>query len=209
MLAIPRLEPSTEYNISFTLVYGQIPLVVQPQLPTEHDDQDIDALGTLPLTVMPVVPVFFPTPAADPPTLADPAPAPAAVLLPQPGNNWLGATNLVARDDGRLLQTGQSREINRYISKAVRLMNLKIFFVDAFPDLETQNNWLSECLVTALKDQAQTDNVAREVNLRAQQDHQYMSGLISMVRYLPPTILSVQYLSQIRWQTGGAALARW
>jgi hypothetical protein len=101
----------------------------------------------------------------------------------QPGNIWLAATNLVVGDDGRLQQSAQSPEINRYISKTVRLANLKVIFVDAFPDLQKQNDWLSQSLVTVLKDQAKTDRVACEVNLRVQQDHQYMSALISMVRF--------------------------
>jgi hypothetical protein len=98
------------------------------------------------------------------------------------------ATNLVAGDDGRLQQSAQSPEINKYISKTVRLANLKVFFVDAFPDLQKQNDWLSQSLVTVLQDQARTDRVAYEVNLHVQQDHRYMSALISMVRFWYPSL---------------------
>lgn len=157
-------------------------MAVQQQPPIEGEGQD-PSFDTTPPTVAPVVPTFVPAPTTVLPTVPHPAPTPAAVPAPllQPGNNWAPATDLVTRDDGRLLQTAQSREINKYISKTVRLANMKIFFVDAFPDPEKQNNWLSGCFVTVLEDRAQTDNVAREVNLRARQDPQYMSALISMV----------------------------
>jgi len=116
-----------------------------------------------------------------------PPSAPAQVTvpppLPQPGNVWPAATDLVVEDNGRLRQSAQSADISRCISKAVRLANSNIFFVNMFPSLQEQTKWLSQSLVTILQDQAQTDFVVREVNSRAQQDNRYMSALISMVRH--------------------------
>lgn len=152
---------------------------MQPQPPVEHGDQDTAFDATSPMVTH--VQVVVPMPATIPLNVPVPSPTPPADPLPL--NNWSAVTNLVTRDDGRLQQSAQSREISKYISKTVRLANLKVFFVDAFPDLETQNIWLSESLVSVLKDQAQTDDVAREVDLRAKNDPWYMPALIRMVRW--------------------------
>ena len=189
---------------------------MQSQPPIEEDVQDtaLDIAppnippvvsGPVPETTLPDVPpvTTVPIPAQVTDLPAAPALATVAPPLAQPGNTWLVATNLVPRDDGRLKQSDQSPEINKYISKMVRLGNLKVFFVDAFPNPEKQNNWLAQSLVTVLQDQAKTDRVAHEVNLRAQQDNRYMSALISMVRCSanPPSVGPISELDQAtgRW----------
>ena len=111
------------------------------------------------------------------------APVPGPAINPPPPQAWLDATNLVFGEDGRLLQSYQSPEINQYISKAVRLVNLKIFFVNAFPEPAIQSDWICQSLITTLQDQAARDPVAHQVNLRAQQDNRYLRSLISMVCY--------------------------
>jgi len=146
------------------------------------------------------MPVTVPTP-----TLAQHEVPPP---LPQPGNTWSAATNLVVGDNGQLRQSAQSNDISKCLSRAVRLANSNIFFIDAFPNLKTQNKWLSESLVTVLQDQAQTDLAVREVNLRAQQDNRYMSALISMVRHWYSLLLPARFLNRTRWQAGGAMPAR-
>jgi len=149
------------------------------------------------LVVPPVVSTPVPTPGIVPPIVPPLVPALATVLpsLPQPGNTWPAVTHLVVGDDGRLQQSAQNPEINKCISKAVRLMHSKIYFDNAFPGLEDQNKWLSESLSTVLQDQARTDLVVREVNFRAQQDRSYMSALLSMVRCrLPLAALTTENL---------------
>ena len=114
--------------------------------------------GTIPPAIPPTVSVHVPAPYVTPPILPL-VPVLAAVRppLPQPGNIWLAAPYLVVGKDGQLKQSAQSPEINKVISKTVQLANLKVLFVDAFPDLEKQNDWLSQPLVTILKDQARVD----------------------------------------------------
>ena len=122
-----------------------------------------------------------------------------SMLAAVPPPIWPTVTHLIVGDDSRLQQSVQSAEISKCISKAVQLANLNIFFIDAFPSLQVQNQWLSQSLVTVLQDQAQTDLVVREVNLRAQQDNQYMSALISMVRHQTSSpLLSTRLLSLTR-----------
>jgi len=135
-----------------------------------------------------------------PPAAPSPIPALAINLpLPSPGTIWPEITCLVVGDDGRLQQSTQSTEIGRCISDAVRLASSNIFFINAFPSLQVQSQWLSQSLIAVLRDQAQTDLVVREVNLRAQQDSKYMSALISMVRCQPSSsLLSACFLNPIR-----------
>ena len=140
----------------------------------------VPVLGAMLPNVPPVIPVPTPAPVVALPVVLPAAPA-VAPPHPQPGNVWLAATDLVIADDGRLQQSAQSPEVGKYISKTVRSVSLKVFFIDAFPDPVKQNDWLTQSLVTVLRDQAKTDQVAHQVNLRAQQDRQYMSALISMV----------------------------
>ena len=115
-------------------------------------------------------------------------PVPMSVIVPppspllQPGNVWPAATHLVVGDDGRLQQSAQSSEICNCVSMVIRRANSNIFFVNAFPNLQTQNEWLGQSLTTVLQDQAQMDLIVHEVNLRAQQDSRYMTSLISMVQ---------------------------
>ena len=111
------------------------------------------------------------------------------VLASVPPPIWPAVTHLIMGDDSRLQQSVQSAEISKCISKAVKLANLNIFFINAFLSLQVQNQWLSQSLVTVLQDQAQTDLVVCEVNFRAQQDGQYMSALISMVRRQTSSLL--------------------
>jgi len=126
-------------------------------------------------------------------------PALATPPLPGPGNVWPAATHLVVGGDGRLRQSVQSTEISRCISDAVRLASSNIFFIDAFPSLHVQNQWLHQSLITILRDQGQKDPVVHEVDLRARQDNRYMSALISMVRYqLSSLLLSARFLNPIR-----------
>jgi hypothetical protein len=68
------------------------------------------------------------------------------------------------------------------------LASSKIFFDNAYPNVLTQASWLEKSLVDVLQKEAQMDQVAREVNLRASQDPAYMHALISMVchSHLPP-----------------------
>jgi len=102
---------------------------------------------------------------------------------------WPAVTHLVTGDDGRLQQSAQNAEINKCISKAIRLAHSKIYFDDAFPNLEVQSQWLGESLITVLRDQARTDLVIREVNRRAELDKRYRSALVSMVRCRHPSPL--------------------
>lgn len=142
-------------------------------------------------TVPPAVPTVVPSPA---PGLGGVSPP-----LLQFENTWPATTNLIVGDDGRLRQSSQRVEIDTCISKAVRLANTNIFFTDAFPNLQVQNEWLSKSLITVLRDQARMDPVIREVNLRAQQDDGYMSALISMVcSWFSSPILSAWFLNPIR-----------
>ena len=97
-----------------------------------------------PLVVSPIIPVPFPAP-----------------VIPPPGNIWPAATYLVVARDGQLRQSAQSPEISKCISKAIRLANSNIFFINAFPNLQVQNEWLGQSLITVLQDQARTDLVIR------------------------------------------------
>jgi hypothetical protein len=163
-MALLNVLPIVSAPIPETMPPGAPPIVSVPVLhPTLPD-------------VAPVIPAPVPAP-----VVILPAVLPAALPLPQPGNTWLAATNLIIGDDGRLQQSAQSPEISKYISKTVRLASLKVFFIDAFPDPVKQNDWLTQSLVTVLQEHAKTDQVAHQVNLRAQQDHQYMTALMSMV----------------------------
>ena len=168
--------------LPFNHPVGQVPSVVQLQPPIESDSPDA-TFDTASHAIPPAVPVSILTPGAVPPTIPPEAPTLAMVPPPQPGNIWSAATVLVRGENGQLQQSGQSAEIIKCISKAVRLANSNLFFINAFPDLQTQNKWLSQSLVTVLQCEAQTDPVVCEVNLRAQQDNQYMYALISMVRH--------------------------
>jgi hypothetical protein len=146
---------------------------------TGNNDQDILLKTTL-VSAAPNAPATVTTPTDVEPDLT---PVPEPAVNPPPPQAWLDATNLIFGDDGRLLQSFQSPEINKYISKAVRLVNLKVFFTNAFPEPATQSDWLCQCLVNVLQDQALKDQVAHQVNLRAQQDNRYLRSLISMVCY--------------------------
>lgn len=167
--------------------------------PAEGDSPDVTDRAISP-GVPPVVPVPILAPVVVPPIVLPPAPTLATVPppLPPPQNVWHAATQLVIGDNGRLQQSTQSAEIRKCISKAVRLAHSNIFFTDAFPSLEVQNRWLSQSLTTVLQDQAQTDLVVRDINLRAQQDNRYMSALISMVRRRSPVLLSGRFLNPTR-----------
>ena len=48
-----------------------------------------------------------------------PTPVPGPAINPPLPCAWLDATNLIFTEDGRLLQSHQSPEINKYISKTV------------------------------------------------------------------------------------------
>ena len=189
----------------FTLPHGQVPFAVHPKA-TAEDSEDQD---TVPNAITPTPPPAAPVPSATSPSippavlvldmvprpapLTTPPPTPTQPTVPPPppprpqshsstaGNVWLPATNLVTGGDGRLQHSRQSPELNKYLSKTIRSISLKVFFIDAFPSLEKQNEWLGQSLVAVLQDQAKTDQVACEVNMRAQQDGRYMSGLLSMV----------------------------
>ena len=179
-------------------------MVVQSSSPPVEDD--IPFNGPTPAVVPQVVPVPIPA-AAGLPTIPPLAPAQVTIppLLPQPGNVWLVATDLVVGDNGRVLQSAQSAEVNRCISKAIRLATSNIFFVNVFPSLQEQTQWLTQSLVTILQDQAQTDLVVYKVNLHAQQDNRYMSALISMVRHwFPSLLLPTLFLNPTRRRADGA-----
>jgi hypothetical protein len=163
---------------------------VQSPSPIEPDDLD-PPFNAMPHVIPPAVPTV----------VLPPTPGLARVSPPllQSGNIWSVTTNLIFGDDGRPRQSSQRVGIDTCISKAIRLANSNIFFTDAFPNLQVQNEWLSKSLIAVLRDQARMDPVIREVNLRAQQDDGYMSALISMVRYrFSSLILSAWFLNPIR-----------
>ena len=171
------------------------------------DNNHAATFNDTPSAVPPIVPAPVLTPNAVLPAVQPVPPAPTTIMPPilQPGNNWLAATDLVVGGDNRLQQSAQSPEISKYVSKTVRVASLKIFFVDAFPDPEKQTEWLSESLASVLQDQARTDRVAYKVNLRAQQDNQYVNALISMVRrWHSSSLLLALFLSQVRQRADGA-----
>lgn len=161
-----------------------------------------DSSGAIPDTTPLTIPPVDPVPVSTSTTVLPDSPPPALALAAFPPllpHVWPADTDLVVGEDNRLQQSAQSPEINKCISKAVRLANSKIFFDNAFPNLEDQNKWVTESLVAVLRDQAKTDLVVREVNLRAQQDKQYLASLVSMVRYLHLTLLiPAQFLITIR-----------
>ena len=150
---------------------------------TRDDSQDILDADDTPTPTSPDTPATLTMPTNITP---NPIPVPGLAIGPPPPQAWLDATNLVFGEDGRLLQSSQSPEINKYISKAVRLVNLKIFFINSFPDPAIQSDWICQSLINILQDKAQRDPVAHQVNLRAQQDNQYLRSLLSMVRPVPP-----------------------
>jgi len=175
-------------------------LVVRLPLPAEEDAPDI-ALNTALPAVPPAAPVPTLALATVPPIVLPPAPAPGVAPPPllQLQNTWSTDTDLIVGDDGRLQQSAQSTEIGKCISKAVRLANSNIFFVDAFPSPQLQSQWLSQSLTAVLQDQARMDPVVHKVNARAQQDDRYMASLVSMVRYLSSSLPQlVWFLNPIR-----------
>lgn len=199
--SVPVPAPVLPVPISAPVVPAPISVPVIPvPVPAPVDPVPVPA----PVIPVPAPAVLVPIPA--PVDVLQPAVLPAAPALPpplpQPGNVWLAATNLIVGENGQLQQSAQSPEISKYISKIVRSASSKILFIDAFPGPEKQYDWLTQSLASVLQDQAKTDRVAYEVNLRAQGDQQYLLALISMVCCWL-ALRPIRFLSQLRQQVDG------
>ena len=132
-------------------------------------------------------PVYLPHGVVPPHPLNSTVPFEPAValqlLVPQPPPEWLAATDLVKREDGKYRQSDQSPEIQACLSAAVQRANANLVFISGFPDPLTKRRWLTGALKMELGERRKGSATIAIVDDRARDDERYFSRLQSMVTY--------------------------